>query len=84
MIEAMACGTPVIAIPRGSVREILESGVTGYLGESVEELASAVERVGEIDRRACRQTFERRFSDARMSGDYEQVYRRLLDGTGRG
>jgi hypothetical protein len=43
-----------------------------------------VERVGEIDRRACRQTFERRFSDVRMSNDYEQVYHRLLEGSGRG
>src|SRR5438045_6622764 len=61
MIEAMACGTPVIAFPRGSVPEILDPGVTAQLGKTLDDLVSAVERVDEIDRRECRRTFERRF-----------------------
>lgn len=84
MIESLACGTPVIARPRGSVPEILESGVTAHLGGSIDELVAAVERIGDIDRRKCRETFERRFSDGRMSSDYERIYRRLAEGTGRG
>jgi glycosyltransferase involved in cell wall biosynthesis len=79
MIEALACGTPVLAFPRGSVPEVLEDGVTALLGETIADLVRAVERIGEIDRRRCRETFERRFSDSRMGGDYEQVYRRLLE-----
>jgi glycosyltransferase involved in cell wall biosynthesis len=84
MIEAMACGTPVIAFPRGSVPEVLDAGVTAHLGTTTDELVDAVSRIGELDRRACRDVFERRFSDVRMSGDYEQVYRRLVEGDGRG
>jgi glycosyltransferase involved in cell wall biosynthesis len=82
MIESLACGTPVIAFPCGSVPEILEPGVNSLVGSTVEELVDAVQRVGQIDRRACRESFERRFSDARMSGDYEKVYRRLAEGNG--
>ncbi|MFG1287689.1 glycosyltransferase family 4 protein [Xanthobacter versatilis] len=77
MIEAMSCGTPVIAFSRGSVPEVLEDGVTGYLVDSVEE---AVERVGDLarlDRSTIRRTFERRFSAERMAKDYEAVYQRL-------
>jgi glycosyltransferase involved in cell wall biosynthesis len=84
MIEAMACGTPVLAFPRGSVPEILEAGVTALFGETVDELVEAVGRIGEIDRHVCRETFERRFSDVRMSRDYETVYQRLMEGSGRG
>ena len=82
MIEALACGTPVVAVPRGSVPEILEPGVNSVLGRSVEDLAHGVERIGEISRRACRETFERRFTDARMAADYEQVYRRIVEEIG--
>jgi glycosyltransferase involved in cell wall biosynthesis len=84
MIEAMACGTPILAFPRGSVPEILEAGVTGLLGNSTEDLIGAVGRIGEIDRRICRETFERRFSDVRMSDDYEEIYRRIAGRNGRG
>src|SRR5438874_10459209 len=80
MIEAMACGTPVIAYPRGSVPEVLEEGVTAHLGRTTEDLVRAVERIEDIDRRACRETFERRFSDVRMGRDYEQIYLRMVDG----
>jgi glycosyltransferase involved in cell wall biosynthesis len=84
MIESMACGTPVLAFPRGAVPEILEAGVTAHFGSTVDELVEAAGRLGELDRRICRETFERRFSDVRMSDDYEQVYRRLMEGNGRG
>jgi glycosyltransferase involved in cell wall biosynthesis len=82
MIESLACGTPVIAIPQGSVPEILEPGVTAEIGRTVDELVEAVGRIGEIDRRICRETFERRFSDERMAEDYERVYRRIVEGDG--
>ena len=78
MIEALACGTPVIAFPRGSVREIIEDGVTGFLCETVEEAIAAVRRIDSIDRRVCRETFERRFSAARMARDYLAVYEALV------
>lgn len=70
MIEAMACGTPVIANRRGSVPEVMADGVTGYIVAGLEEAVAAVERIGAIDRRACRQHFERRFSARRMAEDY--------------
>jgi glycosyltransferase involved in cell wall biosynthesis len=75
MLEAMACGTPVIARPRGSVPEIVRPGVSGFIGESVAELVAAVSRVDTIDRAECRRDFERRFSVGRMVDDYEALYR---------
>jgi glycosyltransferase involved in cell wall biosynthesis len=75
MIEAMACGTPVIAFPRGSVPEIMEDGVTGFVVADVEGAVRAVERVGLLDRRLCREVFERRFSASRMTADYSNLYR---------
>ena len=77
MIEALACGTPVIAFRRGSVPEIISDGQTGFLVDSVEAAAQAVGRIAEIDRHVCRETFERRFSARRMAQDYVEVYRRL-------
>jgi glycosyltransferase involved in cell wall biosynthesis len=79
MIEAMACGTPVLAFPCGSVPEIVEEGVTALIGTSTDDLVRAVEQVGKIDRRRCRETFERRFSDVRMGADYERIYLRLVE-----
>jgi len=78
MIEAMACGTPVIAWPCGSVPEVVDDGVTGYLVGSVDEAAEAVRHVGDIDRRGIRAVFERRFSAPRMAQDYLAIYRRLI------
>jgi glycosyltransferase involved in cell wall biosynthesis len=78
MIEALACGTPVIAWPNGSVPEVVEEGVTGFIVDSVEEGARAVGRVAWLRRQACRRAFEERFDAARMARDYVQVYRRLI------
>jgi glycosyltransferase involved in cell wall biosynthesis len=78
MIEAMACGTPVIAYPCGSVPEILVDGVTGWIVEGCEEAVQAVERVATLSRARCRQFFEEHFAVSRMAQDYVQIYRGLL------
>jgi glycosyltransferase involved in cell wall biosynthesis len=78
MIEALACGTPVIAWRRGSVPEVLEDGVTGYIVASVEEAVSAVERIDCLSRTICRNTFEKRFDASRMARDYVAVYREII------
>jgi glycosyltransferase involved in cell wall biosynthesis len=76
--EAMAAGTPVIGTPRGSLPELVEQGVTGFLGETDEELAAFVRRAGEIDRARCRRRAQERFSADRMVGDYEAFYKRIV------
>jgi glycosyltransferase involved in cell wall biosynthesis len=78
MIEAMACGTPVIAWRCGSVPEVIEEGVSGYIIESIEEGVEAVRRTQWLDRRAVRQAFESRFDAARMANDYLNIYRRQI------
>jgi glycosyltransferase involved in cell wall biosynthesis len=84
MIEAFACGTPVIAYRRGSVPEVLEDGVTGYIVDSVEEAVQAVPHALALSRRRCRQVFDTRFSACRMAQDYLRIYQRLLlDSTDR-
>jgi glycosyltransferase involved in cell wall biosynthesis len=83
MIEAMACGTPVIAYPRGSVPEVLADSVTGWIVEGIEEAVQAVERVPALSRARCRQVFEHRFSATRMAQDYLRLYTQLLGGTSR-
>jgi glycosyltransferase involved in cell wall biosynthesis len=77
MIEAMACGTPVIAFKCGSVPEVLDDGITGFIVRSVDQAVAAVRRVGDIDRDQVRATFERRFSVERMARDYLSIYRSL-------
>ncbi len=79
MIEAMACGTPVVAFPRGSVPEILEDGVTGLLVADENAAVRALDRVGRLDRRSVRERFEQRFLDSRMADDYVRVYESILD-----
>lgn len=81
MIEALACGTPVIAFRGGSVEEIIEDGVTGFIVESIEEAVEAVKRIPSIDRRECRAVFEERFSARRMCNDYVRVYERVIEET---
>jgi glycosyltransferase involved in cell wall biosynthesis len=78
MIEAMACGTPVIAIDRGSVREVIEDGVSGFVVNDVEGAIAATRRVGELDRARVRRAFEERFSAGRMAREYVEIYERLL------
>jgi glycosyltransferase involved in cell wall biosynthesis len=78
MIEAMACGTPVIAFRRGSVPEIIEDGVTGFIVEDQEEALEAIKRLPELDRRRVREGFERRFAARRMAEDYIRCYRFML------
>jgi len=81
MIEAMACGTPVIAYNRGSVPEIIEENLTGFIVEDEISATSAVARLAELDRRAVRQRFEARFTARRMALDYLAVYRSLMKAT---
>jgi glycosyltransferase involved in cell wall biosynthesis len=75
MLEALACGTPVVARPCGSVPEIVRSGVNGFMADSVPDLVEAVARVDALDRAQCRRDFEKRFSVARMVDGYEALYR---------
>jgi len=78
MIEAMACGTPVIAYDRGSVPEVMEDGVTGFIVRETHEAADAVGRVRNLSRARCREVFERRFTVGRMANDYINLYERML------
>ncbi|MCC8395485.1 glycosyltransferase family 4 protein [Paraburkholderia sp. MMS20-SJTR3] len=78
MIEALACGTPVIAFRRGAVPELLEEGVSGLMVDNTDEAVEAVARVGRLERAACRAAFERRFTAARMTDDYLSLYQSLL------
>lgn len=78
MIEAMACGTPVIAYRRGSVAEVMKDGVTGYIVESEEQAVSAIDRIDRIDRGICRSYFEHNFSSDLMARNYVNVYQKLI------
>ncbi len=77
MIEALACGTPVVARPCGAVPEIVRDGEVGFLADTVDELVAAVKRVDVIDRARCRRWAEAQFSVGVMADHYESVYRRL-------
>jgi glycosyltransferase involved in cell wall biosynthesis len=78
MIEAMACGTPIVAYQGGSVPEVIEEGVTGFMVEGIEDAVSATRRATSLSRRRCRERFETRFSAQRMAEDYLAVYRKLV------
>jgi glycosyltransferase involved in cell wall biosynthesis len=78
MIEAMACGTPVIARRRGSVSEVMEDGTTGFVFETVEEAVRAIGNVSRLSRSRCREIFEERFTATRMAQDYVAVYEQLI------
>ncbi len=82
VVEALACGTPVIAYQRGSMAELIEDGGTGFLVRDLDEAIAAIGRIGEIDRAACRRAAERRFSVDRMADEYLSLYRTLLAGRG--
>ena len=79
MIEAMACGTPVVAFRQGSVPEIITAGRTGVIVNTVAEAAAEVRRIDRINRLGCRQEFEKKFTAARMAADYVQIYERLCE-----
>ncbi len=78
MVEAMACGTPVLALRDGSVPEIVADGVTGFVRDTEDELLDAVKHIADLDRGRCRAEVERRFSPAMMTDAYEQVYARVV------
>ncbi|MGO4725420.1 MULTISPECIES: glycosyltransferase family 4 protein [unclassified Inquilinus] len=78
VVEALACGTPVIASNRGSMPELIDHGVTGFLVDSVDEAVAAIGRIGEIDRAACRAAVAARFTVDRMADRYLALYRSIL------
>jgi len=77
LIESLACGVPIVAFPLGSVPEIVEDGVSGFLVNSAEEAARTLKNIDVIDRRKCREIFETRFSAKRMAQDYVSIYQRI-------
>jgi glycosyltransferase involved in cell wall biosynthesis len=77
MIESMACGTPVIAFNRGSVPEVMDDGLTGFIVNSEDEAVAAIDRLGELDRTKVRRQFDRRFTARRMAQDYLDLYGEL-------
>ena len=76
----MACGTPVIAYRRGSMPELIDDGVTGFLVDSFDEAVAAIGRIGEIDRAACRRAVAERFTVDHMADRYLELYRKMLGG----
>lgn len=82
LIEALACGTPVLAYRRGSIPEVIDDGITGFVCENLSEMVAAVERLGEIDRQRCRASFEERFTADRMARDYVALYERIIEDRG--
>lgn len=80
MVEALACGTPVVSTRRGSVPEIVRHGHTGFIADDVDSLCAAVQRAGEIDPAECRRDAEERFDLPVMAAGYERIYRMLMEG----
>ena len=78
LIEAMACGTPVLSLARGAVPEVVVDGVTGFVRREPDELVEALRSLDQIDPRACRKHVEDNFGPDRMVSGYEQVYRDCL------
>jgi glycosyltransferase involved in cell wall biosynthesis len=81
MIEAMACGTPVIAFNRGSAPEVVDDGLTGFVVEDVNGAIGAIDRLGHLSREKVRRRFEERFTARRMAQDYLSVYRSVMTAT---
>jgi glycosyltransferase involved in cell wall biosynthesis len=84
MAEALSCGTPVLAFPRGAAPEIVEDGRTGFLCEGEDDMVDALRRASSLDRADCRSAAELRFSRRRMAADHELLYRRLVSGGSSG
>jgi glycosyltransferase involved in cell wall biosynthesis len=80
MIEAMACGTPVIAFRSGSVPEVIDEGITGLVVDDEEQAVQAVKRLRELDRRRVRERFEERFTAGRMAANYVSHYQSVVNG----
>jgi glycosyltransferase involved in cell wall biosynthesis len=83
MIEAMACGTPVVAWRNGATEEVVDEGVTGFVVDDIDGAVAAIDRTAALSRALCRLTFERRFGAARMAHDYVEVYRSVIEESGR-
>src|SRR5690606_18401115 len=79
MIEAMACGTPVIAYRHGPVPAVMEEGRTGFIVRELEDAIEAARRIPELSRERCREVFDQRFTARRMAADYVAVYERLIE-----
>jgi glycosyltransferase involved in cell wall biosynthesis len=82
VIEALACGTPVIACPRGSIPELLQDGETGLIAQTEDDMVNAVRRIGQLDRRRCRREFEQRFTARIMAERYAALYRQIIRSRG--
>jgi glycosyltransferase involved in cell wall biosynthesis len=82
MIEAMACGTPIVATPRGSTPELIDDGVTGFVRSTFDGLVGAVAKVGALDRVRVREVASERFSAERMVAQHLQLYGRVIDDHG--
>lgn len=82
MVEAMACGTPVLGLGRGAVPEVVQHGVTGFVELDVDGLVAAVSRLQELDRGACRARVEKFYSDRAIVDAYEALYRNLVERRG--
>lgn len=78
MVEAMACGTPVIAFNRGSVPEIIKNGRTGFIVENIYQMSKAIEKITQISRRECRQWVEKNFTVQKMAEGYEKIYKKVI------
>ena len=78
VVESMACGTPVLAFSKGSMPEIIQDGVNGFLVSNVDEMAEKIDAVRNMSREMCRRTVERKFSQQRMVNEYIEVYREIL------
>lgn len=79
MIESMAAGTPVLAFPEGSVPEVVVDGITGFIVNNVDEMVACLDKLGQIDPRACRQHVQEKFSVKKATDGYEEVYRKVLE-----
>ena len=78
LIESLACGTPVLAYRRGSIPELIDHSVTGFISENLDEMVGQVAQLDTIDRRRCRQVFDERFTAQRMTNDYVKLYQQLV------
>lgn len=81
MIEAIACGTPVVAFPRGSVPEVVDNSESGFIVRDIDEAVAAIGNIQRLSRKKCRRVFERRFTASRMAKDYMKIYERLTGET---